>query len=306
MESLLEPSSHPAVHPPADLEPSQGPARPAGPVPIAPPERLAEHVERFVVFDGLPSFHSVLPNGAADLVVGLRLEDPSGARIPFPSHLLHTHLQAPFLAFPFTRFWAVTVQFKPGGLAALLDRPMADLVGGFLPVADDPALGWAARLDGEDPWRLVESVRDALAEKLDAAEPRSEMETSFRRLVVRDAEASPGRLRRLLGVESRPLQRLARRIFGLDLRSLHGVRRLGRAVERARAARPEGAPRWTWADVAADAGYSDQAHLIRQCRRITRRTPSRLLEEIDAGLALDRWPSREADDAVWQDGAGAV
>ena len=64
------------------------------------------------------------------------------------------------------------------------------------------------------------------------------------------------------------------------------LRRLGRAEEsffRVRDGDPSGSPggRPDWAAVAVDSGYSDQAHLCREVRRIAGMSPADLKRAID-------------------------
>jgi AraC-like DNA-binding protein len=76
-----------------------------------------------------------------------------------------------------------------------------------------------------------------------------------------------------LGLGPRQLHRRCLPVFGYGPRRLSRVMRLGRSLEAARA----GAP---LAQVAADCGFADQAHLSRDVRELTGTTPSRLLQEL--------------------------
>jgi AraC-like DNA-binding protein len=79
-----------------------------------------------------------------------------------------------------------------------------------------------------------------------------------------------------LGLGARQLHRRCLPVFGYGPRRLARVLRLGRSLEAARA----GAP---LAQVAADCGYVDQAHLSREVRDLTGTTPTRLLQELVRG-----------------------
>ncbi|WP_433609306.1 helix-turn-helix domain-containing protein [Prescottella agglutinans] len=76
----------------------------------------------------------------------------------------------------------------------------------------------------------------------------------------------------------RQLQRRCNDAFGYGPSTLRSILRLQRFMHVARADRDRGL-----AALAADAGYSDQAHLSRECRRIATVTPTELL----AGEAPD-------------------
>ena len=69
-------------------------------------------------------------------------------------------------------------------------------------------------------------------------------------------------------------RRSVRREAGLSLKRFARVTRLLAAVTRAdRSAGP------SWAAIAADGGYCDQSHLVRECRAITGLAPSEIHRE---------------------------
>lgn len=76
-----------------------------------------------------------------------------------------------------------------------------------------------------------------------------------------------------VGLSARQLHRRCLPIFGYGPRHLARVLRLGRALDEART----GAP---LAQVAADCGYVDQAHLSREVRALAGTTPTGLLREL--------------------------
>jgi AraC-like DNA-binding protein len=77
----------------------------------------------------------------------------------------------------------------------------------------------------------------------------------------------------LLGTTDRTLRRFSHQVFGYGMKTLSSIHRFQRARTRA----SQGA---SWADAAATAGYSDQAHLTRECRRWTGRTPTELQRSV--------------------------
>ena len=77
-----------------------------------------------------------------------------------------------------------------------------------------------------------------------------------------------------IAVPLRSLHRSVRREAGLSLKRFARVTRLLAAVTRAdRSAGP------SWAAIAADGGYCDQSHLVRECRAITGLAPSEIHRE---------------------------
>jgi AraC-like DNA-binding protein len=86
----------------------------------------------------------------------------------------------------------------------------------------------------------------------------------------------------------RTLRRVVAREAGVSLKTYARTVRLLRAVTTA-----DAHPTRRWATVAADAGFYDQAHLIRECQALCGQTPGDVLQERraeldDAGATWDR------------------
>lgn len=77
---------------------------------------------------------------------------------------------------------------------------------------------------------------------------------------------------------ARQLERRIKAWSGLPLRNLRRLQRAEQAFYQASAARQSG--ELSWAHVAADAGYADQAHLCRETRRVTGLSATELTEKI--------------------------
>lgn len=78
-----------------------------------------------------------------------------------------------------------------------------------------------------------------------------------------------------LGISERHLRRLFGRVVGMSPKQFERIARFERAV---RSARTE--PGATWTNIAAAAGYYDQAHLIGDFRQIAGTTPADFLREL--------------------------
>jgi len=76
-----------------------------------------------------------------------------------------------------------------------------------------------------------------------------------------------------LGLSERQLHRRCLPVFGYGPRRLARILRMSRALDEADAGRP-------LAQVAADCGYADQAHLCRDVLALTGATPTELLGEL--------------------------
>jgi AraC-like DNA-binding protein len=234
-----------------------------------------------------------LPTGLADLVVPLdrpALRRFDGAADADGHWLQGGVLQGPMLA-PTLRDTAtasvvVGVQFRPGGLPALLGLP-ADAVAGRALALDDLWPGWAEALRARvatagalhDPAARLHCLEQALratCPRPAAADPL--LAWALPRL---QAGAAVGDLQRQAGLSPTTFIRRLRSACGLAPAEL-------RALQRLQAALRAGHGGLAWAAVAADSGYADQAHLGREFRRLTGHTPGQVRR-----LATD-WPSHLA------------
>lgn len=84
-----------------------------------------------------------------------------------------------------------------------------------------------------------------------------------------------------LGVSERHLRRVFREAFGIGPKAFAKLARFQRALH---AARDD--DRATWATIAADAGYYDQAHLIAEFQAIAGAPPRALLSELRAAASI--------------------
>ena len=164
----------------------------------------------------------------------------------------------------------------PGGLGAFIPGSVADLtdrIVAFDGVIDVDEAGLLHRL-GREP---NEAGRvDALASALQAALIPQRVATARQVAEVAQFAESDRSVRRLgdlsarAGVPSRTLQRLFAQYAGV---SPIWVLRRYRLLDVAEAVRNGESP--VWADVAADLGYADQAHLVRDFRAATGQTSAR-------------------------------
>jgi AraC-like DNA-binding protein len=173
----------------------------------------------------------------------------------------------------------VGLRFRPGAAAALLGVPASELVD----VTVDAAAVWgsAAVRAGE---RVAEAVDpdDAAAAIQELVHGRVAGTAGMDPLVVEAVRRlMPGRtpdVRSLwssLSVSERSFRRLCRSTIGVGPKTLHRMMRFQGflaqaqyALARGRSPTEDGLAR-----LAADAGYADQAHLTRECVRLTGVTP---------------------------------
>jgi AraC-like DNA-binding protein len=169
--------------------------------------------------------------------------------------------------------WAVAAMTAPGGLGALVDVPahtLTDRVVPFAsPIADlDPAALVVALGAADDDERRVAVLRDALTGLVARRDPACVATAREVAAVARIAETDRS-VRRVedlaarAGVSPRTLQRLFSRFVGVSPTWVVRRYRLLEAGELARHGEGPLRAAGGWAALAAELGYSDQAHLTR-------------------------------------------
>ncbi len=186
-------------------------------------------------------------------------------------------------------------RFHPAAAAAWLGVPLVELVGQRLPLEDlwdKRARRLARRIRLEDDLGgLLSSLEKAVAEETTSNEPDAIMRTSYD-LVERgappDAPLIPW-LMRALGMSERTLRRRFDENFGYGPKTLDRILRYQRYLQlSSRSNSPA-------AILASEAGYSDQAHLVRESRRLTGSTP----RQIDRSLRVSISETAIAGSGKW-------
>jgi AraC-like DNA-binding protein len=180
----------------------------------------------------------------------------------------------------------VGLRLRPGAAAAVLGVPASE----FVDVTVDAAAVWgsAAVRAGEriaeaaEPGGAAAAVEALVAGAADGAGVDPVVAEAVHRLM-------PGRtpdLRSLwssLGVSERSFRRLCLSTIGLGPKTLHRLLRFQGFLARAQRALAHGRSPTEegLAGLAADAGYADQAHLTRECVRLTGVTPRVFLGDVE-------------------------
>lgn len=173
--------------------------------------------------------------------------------------------------------WAVGVMLQPGAGAAVAGGDVSALVdthrdltqfAHLAPLVEGVRTAMAP--DPHDPGRHAAAIRQ-VETSLTAALPLS-ADGVLLNTVVQVAEADPelltvGQLVDRVNVPERTLQRLTGRYLGLTPKWLIQRRRLHEATAHLKHGEQ------SLAGLAADLGYTDQAHFTRDFRRVTGRTP---------------------------------
>ena len=227
-----------------------------------------------------PRFHRVLPDPAMTLCFSCR-RDPQG-RVTAGQLTVLGPSTTPHL------FW-----FRPGqeqvairlklewsrallGLDPLQHADRSDDASGPLPALTRGALpGLLGSRDAREALqRLSAAVLTLDDDRLPGLTLRAvELVRRAHGAVTMDAVAFQ------LGTSPRQLRRRMREEVGIGLKGYARVLRFLRVITAAdRSDRP------AWADLAAEAGYADQAHLVRECRVLSGFTPRELFRERRAQL----------------------
>lgn len=197
------------------------------------------------------------------------------------------------------RGWTVAAK-TVGGLGVLTDRPAHRLTDGELPidealgVAGTAAAGVADRVTaaGEEQPR-VEVLRDVLERVVERRDPARVAQAREVSAMAALAERDRDLLRleqfaAAAGVSPRTLQRLFAEHLGVSPAWVVRRWRIVEAADRAAAGEPV-----VWADLAADLGYSDQAHLVRDFRAHLGTTPAAYASQVARrGAERERGTSR--------------
>lgn len=218
--------------------------------------------------------HRVLPDGCADLVwIGA---DPAVVAGPATGPVI-----VPLA--PCTT--VVGVRLRPGAAAAVLGPPADELLDRDTPLCDiwgaataSPSLRVTQARSIEAKLGMAEAM---LAGRLAASDPPDRGIAAATRWLARHPAGRIEDLAHFLDVGPRRLHRRFVATVGYSAKTLQRVLRVQRAL--ALAGRNEHAG---LAALAAEAGYADQAHMSRELRVLTGRSPRVLLQGARSTLAL--------------------
>jgi AraC-like DNA-binding protein len=191
----------------------------------------------------------------------------------------------PVIALPTGDVDLIGVRFHTARAGAALRIPMWEL--------QDRLIGASSAIRGIDA--LAEALCDLpdddrlahLAEGLRSRLARTDHDASIDHALalIDQARGAIGIevVAKTVGVSRRHLERLFKDRVGLGAKQIARISRIHTALEKLQQ-RPE----LSGAEIAADCGYSDQAHLIRECQELAGQTPQRLKSTDQSLSALIR------------------
>jgi AraC-like DNA-binding protein len=250
---------------------------------IRPSARLRTFVNSFWILehdgeDRAPQ--RVVPDGRSELILnwGEPLESLAGGEWRGqPRCFFAGQIDGPLLLRPKGPAKMLGIGFHPHGASRVLAPPMHELSGRFTRV-DELSQSLARELN-----RALESPEPVAA--VEAALVASERKPhdvliagAVRRITIARGACDLGVLAREMGMSVRQLERRFQSAVGLPPKLFCRMQRFN-GVFQVMEQQP-----CDWAEAALECGYYDQAHLIRDCKSLSGRTPAILLDE-DADLA---------------------
>ncbi|MFD1982971.1 helix-turn-helix domain-containing protein [Mesorhizobium newzealandense] len=169
----------------------------------------------------------------------------------------------------------VQVNFTPLGARRFFRRPMSELTDSMV-VLDDvlgaEGMALRERLGNAPDWAARFDIAEAfVAARLEnAAETPLEIAWAYDRIITSGGRTRISSLAERLGWSRKHLASGFSNAIGIGPKTLSRIVRFNRALGLSRQ------PTADWADIAADCGYADQAHLVREFRVLAGETPTAL------------------------------
>jgi AraC-like DNA-binding protein len=227
---------------------------------IPPPPALAEAIECSWVAVPEQAAHRVVPDGCADIVFRMRDGRPQilavGAMTRFED---------------FTNGAALGIRFRPGMWAQVLGVTAGELTDQTISLEDL----WGARAGTlisrvAEAHSIEERARILVESAAHSVQPRTALQRAIGYLEKRRGSVSLDWLAQEAGLSARQFRRVAIRETGLSPKLLARILRFRHANSRAAAERGD------HAGLAAECGFTDQAHMIAEFKRFAGRTPGSL------------------------------
>jgi AraC-like DNA-binding protein len=224
----------------------------------------------------------LLPDGCVELILNFGSqfkEHKEAGRCEFqPLRIVVGQMTQPVLVSAAGPVLLIGVRFLPGGSYPFFHLPPGELTNQIVSLSDI-----AATLDREYSERVVEApqpgakiliIQSLLIKRLNVRPDKGlSLQPAISQIVRSAGQTSIDSLSNDLGITGRQLERRFLNEVGLGPKLLCRIFRFQqvfRAVERSDS---------NWAAIAADCGYYDQAHLIRDFRQFAGQTPAVLFEQ---------------------------
>ncbi|KFA93084.1 AraC family transcriptional regulator [Archangium violaceum] len=244
------------------------------------PASLAERVEFLMWVPPVASVshvHEVVPDANVDLLLELSDERCRAVLYGPLTHTIHVPSRA--------GHGYLVVHFHPGAMPGLVDASPSELVNGFVELREVAGLSVDALgerlLAAGSPERMREELTSLLSRV--PYPPGDSFDRALRHLLARPEPLRPGALAEALHLSTRTLQRAFKERVGFSPRTYTRIVRLQEALSALREH-----PSRSLSEVAHRIGYADHAHMTRDFRELTGRTPSDFRQHNRKGVEMGR------------------
>jgi AraC-like DNA-binding protein len=240
-----------------------------------PPDALKPFVDCLWTRVGRPGVGTrVLPDGAVDIIFDLAA--PSGSTAAF---VVGT-MTGPLVVKPSRPCDFVAVRFHPGASQPLFGNSMHELSDRRVALssiwASQVASEWSERLREMEttPSRVRLLQKLLIGRILGSQPPEPRVQVAVRGITLSGGALSVERLSNSLGLTRQHLTRLFSFHIGVGVKVFCRIMRMRQVLSTLGRVSSESA-HLDWATLAADSGYFDQSHFVRDFRALTGLTPER-------------------------------
>ena len=215
----------------------------------------------------------IVPDGCVEIV--FNLGDPfvnadSGERQP--RALIAGQMTRPVVTLPTGNVDLIGVRFHTARAGRALRIPMWELqdqlIDGSSVIRGLEALG--ASLCETFNQNRLDLLAAGLRARLAATDGDAYVDHALALIDVTNGNISIERIAKQVGVSRRHIERLFKDRVGLGVKQLARITRVHNALDML-----QQCPEMSGAEIAVECGYSDQAHLIRECQELAGQTPQR-------------------------------
>jgi AraC-like DNA-binding protein len=262
-----------------------------------PPPRLADSVKAIWCARGskqeFEAPEPIVPDGCVEIIFNLGdrfINAETGE--PQPRDLLAGQMTRPVIALPTGDVELIGVRFHTGRAGAALRVPMWELQGCLIAASEVLAGADTIVDDLRNRARTarLDHLTATLGERLNRIDGNAvtNVDEALRLIAATRGTMAIEAVAQCVGITRRHLERQFREYVGLRPKHVARITRVHSTLDLLRRQ-----PSLSGADIALACGYSDQAHMIRECQALAGQTPQRLktTERSLAGLMRDH-PAR--------------
>jgi AraC-like DNA-binding protein len=251
---------------------------------VRPGPRVAPYVQCYwtITSSATPSFFNrVCPDGCADIIVDLAAKPPTGGCVDGRSTYAVCTMQYASRVEMRGKVHLLGVRFRPGGAERFFQLPMYELTDRTVLLGEvwggADALERAVRDAHSNADRIHRLEATLLYRLRRSEEPAPTLRHAVGYIGQTGGTRSISEVEEAVGVGGRRLERHFREALGITPKLFSRVVRFRRTLALMRRDQ-----RPSWSRLAVEAGYYDQAHLIREVRVLSGATPAELAAETRA------------------------